>query len=48
MVVSYDATKDAYGIRDPASEFANVLVPSAALDAARTSFGTDEVNLFEQ
>ena len=45
VVVSYSATKDVYGIRDPASEFASVLVPAAALDAARTSFGTDEVNI---
>ncbi len=48
MVVSYNATKDVYGIRDPASEFASVLVPAAALDAARTSFGTDEVTILYQ
>jgi len=45
VVVSYNATKDVFGIRDPASEFANVLVPAAALDAARTSFGTDEASV---
>ena len=42
MVVSYNAKRDQYGIRDPASEFESVFVPAAALDAARTSFGTDE------
>ena len=42
VVVSYNANTDRYGIRDPASEYENVLVPSASLDLARTSFGTDE------
>ena len=32
MVVSYNANTDRYGIRDPASEYEHVLVPSAALD----------------
>lgn len=42
VVCGYSADSDLYTIRDPASHFELVQVSTESLDAARTSFGTDE------
>lgn len=42
VVCSYSSATDRYTIRDPAANFEHVQVAAASLDAARTSFGTDE------
>lgn len=42
VVCGYSAATDLYTIRDPAAHSEHVQVTAASLDAARTSFGTDE------
>lgn len=42
MLCGYDLQSDAFAVKDPAADLATVSVPSAVLEAARKTFGTDE------
>lgn len=42
IICGYNSLRDEFDIRDPASEQAEIQLPSAALELARKSFGTDE------
>lgn len=42
MLCGYDLESDTFAVKDPAADLATVSVPSAVLEAARKTFGTDE------
>lgn len=42
VLCGYDLQSDAFAVKDPAADLPTVSVPSAVLEAARKTFGTDE------
>ena len=46
LVCGYSAEQHSFVVQDPASSRAAIMLPEAALDSARKTFGTDEDLLF--
>lgn len=46
LVCGYSAEQRSFVVQDPASSRADIMLPEAALDSARKTFGTDEDLLF--